>query len=199
VGYRDEWLTHAGLGSRHYEVVVHAFDKNLPKEPVRLLEAGVENGGSLEVWKKILPEGSEVVGVDCNPLCATLGLDVRVGDVTDDGWLRGQFRGEWFDIIVDSTGTMTANLWPFLTLGGRMFLEGYDTERVIELVRDVAEDRDSWLPGEEIMRVEVFPHIVVIEKRNPRVVPYLQITVGNFYDVVPEPELLAQGMKRVVV
>lgn len=198
MGYRDAWLTHAGLGSRHYEVVVHAFDRSLPKEPVRLLIAGVENGGAMEVWKSVLPEGSEIVGVDVNPACATLGLDVRIGDVTDDGWVRGEFRHEWFDLIVDSTGTMTPHLWPFLTLGGRMFFEGYDVEQVVTLVRDVAEDRDSWLPGEEIMHVTVFPHIAVVEKRNPRVMPYLEILVGNFCDVIPDEELIAAGVRRVI-
>lgn len=199
MGYRDAWLMHPNLGSRHYEVVIHAFDKNMPKEPVRVLEAGVENGGSLEVWKQVLPEGSEVIGLDIDPRCAELGLPVLVGDVLDEGWVRGELRGQWFDMIVDSTGTMTPFLWPFLTLGGRYFYEGYDTAKIMTLVEDVALDRDSWLPGEEIMRVEVFPHITVIEKRNPRVLPYLEITVGNFYDVVPEAELLAEGMKRVVV
>lgn len=199
MGYRSTWLSHAGAGSRHSEVAIHAFDREQPTEPVRMLVAGVENGGSLEVWADVLPEGSEVVGVDIDPRCADLGLDVRVGDVLDGGFIRGEFRHEWFNLIVDSTGTMTPHLWPFLRPGGRLFLEDYDTQRLIDLTRAVAEDDESWLPTEEIMRVEVYPHIAVIEKRNPRVLPYLHILVGNFCDVVPETELLAQGVKRVVV
>lgn len=199
MGYRDAWLNHAGLGSRHYEIAVHVYERNLPKEPVRLLLAGVENGGALEVWSQVLPEGSQVVGVDIDPRCAMLGLDVRHGDVADDGWVRGEFRHDWFDLIVDSTSTMTPNLWPFLTPGGRLFFEGYDTPTLMALTGAVAQDTESWLPTEEIMRVEVYPHIAVIEKRNPRVLPYLEVLTGNFCDVVPEPELLGRGVKRVVV
>jgi len=199
MGYRAAWLNHAGLGSRHSEVTIHAFDRNLPLDPARVLVAGVENGGAMEVWADILPAGSQVVGLDSDPRCATLGLDVRIGDVTDDGFVRGEFRHEWFDLIVDSTGTMTGNLWPFLRAGGRLFLEGYDTGRLMALVEAVADDVPGWLPTEEVMRVDVFPHVAVVEKRNPRVLPYMEILVGNFCDVVSEAELLGRGIRRVVV
>lgn len=199
MGYRSAWLNHAGLGSRHFEVVIHALDRNLPVADVRFLVVGVENGGTVEVLQSVLPEGSEVVGVDINPACADLGIPMVVGDVRDEGWFRGEFRGQWFDLILDSTGTMCHHLWPFLTPGGRLMFEGYEPERMVSLARDLANDRDSWLPTEEIMRVEMFPHIAVVEKRNPRVVPYLEIMVGNFFDAVPESDLVARGMKRVVV
>jgi hypothetical protein len=39
----------------------------------------------------------------------------------------------------------------------------------------------------------------VIEKRYPRVIPYIDIAVGNFADVTGEEELMRQGVKRVLV
>jgi len=199
VGYRDRWISHAGAVTRHYEVALHVFDRETPTEPVRLLDVGVENGGSLEVWRDVLPEGSTVLGIDCDPRCADLGLDVKILDVTDRDAVKEALRGQWFDFIVDSTGTMSPWTWAFLRPGGRIVFEGYELEAVQNLVQEVARDGESWLPVEEIMRVTVFPHISVVEKRHPRVLPYIEIMVGNFADVVSERDLIDGGVKRVLV
>jgi hypothetical protein len=185
--------------SHHSEVVLHAFDREMPTGPISVLEVGVENGGSLEVWREILPEGSEVLGLDIDPRCADLGLPVVVADVRDHGSVAGALRGRWFDLIVDSTGTMSPWTWPYLRAGGRLILEDYEQDPLLDLVADVAADRPSWLPVEEIMRVTVFPHVAVVEKRNPRVIPYIRVMVGNFDDVTPERTLAERGIKRILV
>jgi len=199
MGYRDSWLRHAGAVSYHSEVVLHAFDREFPINPVHLLDIGVGNGGSLEVWQEVLPEGSTVTGIDWNPLCENLGLPVLIGDVTDESWFRDVLRGRWFDLVIDSTHTMTNIPWAFIRPGGRLILEGYDVDLVSGLVSDLASDKDSWLPTEEIMRVTVYPKVVVIEKRNPRVIPYVDVMVGNFADVTGEESLINSGVKRVIV
>jgi len=185
--------------SRHYEIVLHAFDRELPDQPIRLLDVGVENGGSLEIWQEILPEGSEVLGIDRDPKCADLGLPVLIGDVEDRGWLKSALKGRWFDINIDSTGTMSPHLWPYLTKGGRVLFEGYDATRITWLTEALANGWDSWLPVEEVLKVTVYPHVAVVEKSNPRVVPYLQVMAGNFADVVTEDELRDMGVRQVVV
>jgi hypothetical protein len=199
MGYRDKWLNHAGAVSHHREVVLHAFEKETPTGPVSLLDVGVENGGSLEVWRDVLPEGSTVLGLDVDPRCAGLGLPVVVCDVTDQGSVNAALRGQWFDLIIDSTGTMSPWTWPYLKSGGRLLLEEYETVAMMDLVQGVAEDGESWLPVEEIMRVTVHPYVAVVEKRNPRVVPYVNIMAGNFADVTGERSLIESGIKRVVV
>ena len=199
MGYRDQWLKHPGGVSHHCEVVLHAFDREMPTAPVTMLDVGVENGGSLEVWRDVLPEGSEVLGLDIDPRCADLGLPVVIADVLDQGSVAGALRGRWFDLIVDSTGTMSSWTWPYLRAGGRMIFEDYDKESLMDLVADVADGRSSWLPVEEIMRVTVFPHVAVVEKRNPRVIPYIRVMVGNFAEVTSEESLREQGIKRILV
>lgn len=199
MGYRDTWMMHAGAVTRHSEVVLHAFDREAPTEPIRLLDVGVENGGSVEVWQQCLPEGSQVLGMDIDPRCADLGLPVVTCDVTDGTAVKAALRGRWFDMIVDSTGTSSPWTWAFLRPGGRLILEDYDPEAIRDQVSAVAEDGESWLPTEEIMRITVFPRITVVEKRYPRVIPYIDIMVGNFADVVPEEDLIAEGVKRVLV
>jgi len=199
MGYRDSWLRHPGAVSRHSEVMLHALDRETFSRPLRLLDIGIENGGSLEVWQGILPEGSTVLGIDSDPACATLGLPVITGDITDKPWVTEALRGQWFDLIVDSTSALSPHTWPFLTPGGLLILEGFSAEPVLELTRCVLADENTWLPYEEIMRITTYPGVAIIEKRNPRVVPYLQIMVGNFADVVPEADLIADGVKRVLV
>ena len=197
--YRARWLNHAGMMTRHYEVVLHAFDREVQDGPIRLLEVGVENGGSMEIWQEILPDGSEVLGIDHDPACGRLGLPVLVGDIMDRPWLKSVLHGKWFDVVIDSTGTMTHHLWPYLVKGGRMLFENYDPDKIAELSDAVAHGRESWLPTDEILKVTVYPHVAVVERSSPRVVPYLEAMVGNFADVVDEQTLKGMGVRQVVI
>jgi O-antigen biosynthesis protein len=43
--------------------------------PVRLLEIGVQNGGSLEIWRKYFPRSRVIVGCDINPDCSKLRFE----------------------------------------------------------------------------------------------------------------------------
>lgn len=197
--FRSRWLEHAGLMSRHYEVVLHAFDREVPDRPIRLLDVGVENGGTLEIWVEILPEGSEVLGIDDNPACGQLGLPVQIGDITNKEWVRDTLRGRWFDVIIDSTGTMPAHLWPYLVKGGKYLFENYNPSNMALLTDALMIGDESWLPTEEILRISTYPHVAVVEKSNPRVVPYLQVVAGNFAEVLSEDVMRESGVRQVVV
>jgi hypothetical protein len=193
-------MRHAGNGTRHSEAVLYAFEKEVvPLNPIRLLEVGVENGGSLEVWRDVLPEGSEVVGIDVEPLCGELGLNVLIGDATDQEWLQEALGRQFFHVIVNSTGERLEKLWPWLVPGGVWMWEGYDTRDGMALVEAVNDDVPAWLPCEEIIRVAAWPEVLVVEKRTPKVVPYLEVLVGNFFDVVPEQTLMDSGIKRLIM
>jgi hypothetical protein len=185
--------------TRHLEIVLYAFDREVPDGPLRLLDVGVENGGSLEIWGEILPEGSEVLGIDSDPACADLGLPVIVGDVTDPDWIKTALRGKWFDVVIDSTGTLTPYLWPYIVKGGRLLIEGFDPQMIADLALDVMTGEDSWLPAEEVLRVTAYPGIAVVEKSNPRIVPLLEVVAGNFAEVVSEETIRDLGVRQVVV
>lgn len=186
MGYRDTWLNHEGNLTCHSEVVLHALDRALPDNPLRVLVIGVENGGSMQVWEKCLPQGSIVVGIDIDTRCADLGLNVITVDVTDRAAVKQALRGHRYDLIVDDIGAMAGYLWPYLTPAGVLIVNRYDIDKMLPLVAAVSTDAESWLPVEEIMCVTWFPQIAVIEKRDPRVVPYLNIMVGTHSPVVPE-------------
>jgi len=197
MGYRAEWITHQGNVSVHSEVMLHAVDRFLQRKPLRVLILGVGNGGSMQVWEKVLPEGSTLHGVDMNPACIDLGLNVVVGDAKDRTWVSQTFKGKWFDLIIDSTGEMVNHLWPYLTVNGLMVYENYIFKDMIELAHAIENESKSWLPVEEIMQIMWFPKIAAIEKRNPRVVPYLDIIVGAHDPIVPVSNYIARGAKRI--
>jgi hypothetical protein len=200
VGYRASWLSHKGHGTRHLESVLYGLDQEITAtSPIRVLIVGVENGGSLEVWADCLPEGSEIQGIDIEPLCGELDLPVLVGDATDHGWLKQVLAGEWFHVVINTTGERLPHLWPFLVPGGVYVWEGYDTDSAVELLRAVSDETPAWLPSEEILRVSSWHGVVIVEKRSPKVVPYLEILTGEVFDVVPEEALLDLGVKRIVM
>ncbi len=74
-------------------------------KPIKLLEIGVMDGGSLEAWKKILGPHSKIYGLDLNPECVKLSCDdytVFCGDQSDPKvWKNLVKKCGQFDIIID--------------------------------------------------------------------------------------------------
>lgn len=101
----------------------------------RMLEIGVDRGGSLQMWREYLPN-STIVGIDINPAAAVYDaperdMHVRIGDQTDTEFLStlGHEFGE-FDTVLDDGGhtpkQMIASfqyLFPRLKPGGVYLVE----------------------------------------------------------------------------
>src|ERR1700730_10944805 len=86
------FFQHEGKLSDKWEQYLSIYETELKRfveqgKPVRLLEIGVQNGGSLEIWAKYLPPDSTVIGVDIDPAVQNLRFEgnVRafVADVND--------------------------------------------------------------------------------------------------------------------
>jgi Flp pilus assembly protein TadD/SAM-dependent methyltransferase len=137
--YYDIYLHHRGFVSSkwtHYPLI---YDEILGRhldagKPLVLLEIGVQNGGSLEIWKKYLPPGSEVHGMDINPRCLELdfgaGIHFHHGNATDIDLVNKLFSGKRFDIIVDDGSHVCQdvistfiNLFKNLNAGGVYLVE----------------------------------------------------------------------------
>jgi cephalosporin hydroxylase len=104
----DKWQHYFPIYDRHF----YRF------EPTRVLEIGVDHGGSLQIWKQYFPT-AEIVGLDINPACKAYEEDrisIVIGDQTDTKLLNS--LGE-FDIVIDDgshirehqSASFTA-LWP---------------------------------------------------------------------------------------
>lgn len=80
------------------------FSKFVGKSP-KILEIGVQYGGSAEMWRQFFGEGTMIHGVDINPQCVeTEYLKLTHGDQGDERFWNHTFiekhNGD-FDIIID--------------------------------------------------------------------------------------------------
>jgi len=81
--------------------------EHLRSKPINLLEIGVQNGGSLEVWCKYFSKSKNVIGVDIDPNCSGISFNdkrikVIVGDSNSTS-LKEELRNVclYFDVIID--------------------------------------------------------------------------------------------------
>lgn len=104
--------------------------------PVRLLEIGVQNGGSLETWARYFHAAAILVGCDIDPRCAALRYEdpritVVVGDANgEDARQRIAALAPQFDIVIDDGSHRSADIiqafvgyFPRLAPGGVYVVE----------------------------------------------------------------------------
>lgn len=95
----DKWSLYLDEYNRLFEVY--------RDQPVRLLEIGIQNGGSLEIWSKFFSNAEKIVGCDNNPDCAQLLYDdpkivVVVADAnTDEAEQHVLENSSYFDLVID--------------------------------------------------------------------------------------------------
>ncbi|PKN89126.1 MAG: hypothetical protein CVU51_01920 [Deltaproteobacteria bacterium HGW-Deltaproteobacteria-1] len=105
-------------------------------EPVTLLEIGIQNGGSLEIWSKYFRNHQALVGCDINPECANLRYEdphirVIVGDASaSDTRDRITGHASQFNIIIDDGSHRSSDMikafclyFPLLASGGTYIVE----------------------------------------------------------------------------
>jgi Glycosyltransferase WbsX/Domain of unknown function (DUF4214) len=107
---RDLFAAHTGKVSDKWDIYISEYDRLFQPyrdQPVRLLEIGIQNGGSLEVWNKYFAKAKQIVGADIDPACEQLTFDdpkiaVVVADAnTDDAEQRILAESNGFDLIID--------------------------------------------------------------------------------------------------
>jgi O-antigen biosynthesis protein len=106
----DLYIAHTGKVSDKWSIYLGTYDRIFSEyrnKPVRILEIGVQNGGSLEIWQRYFPHAELILGCDINAACSGLTfdderIDVIVGDANTDEIEGGiAARSENFDIIID--------------------------------------------------------------------------------------------------
>jgi cephalosporin hydroxylase len=137
--FYDVYNSHTGFASdkwTHYPFIYDMlFSQILERgNPITLLEIGVQNGGSLEIWKKYLPAGSEIHGLDINEKCKTLqfskNIHFHLGNAADKKIIESEFKDIQFDVIIDDGSHISKeviatfiNLFGFLKEGGLYLIE----------------------------------------------------------------------------
>jgi len=101
---------------------------------IALLEIGVQNGGSLELWKKYLPAGSRVTGIDIDERCRDIpfqsDIEVIICSAADPASLNRVLGGRIFDVIIDDGSHLSHDivssfkaLFSRLRPGGKFIIE----------------------------------------------------------------------------
>ena len=118
----------------HYFPVYEKHFGPLRNKPIKVLEIGILNGGSLEMWRHYFGPDAQIVGVDINQTCKEHefpGVHVRIGDQSDESFLQSLIDefGE-FDLVIDD-GSHHVNhvkktfqyLYPRIASEGIYFIE----------------------------------------------------------------------------
>jgi hypothetical protein len=138
---KDIFRKQEGYVSDKWELYLEEYDKlfeGFRDKPIALLEIGVQNGGSLEIWSRYFHKDSIIVGLDIDEKCAQLkyenpNIKVIIGDATKPEIIeviRKESGVESFDVIIDD-GSHTSediikafcNLFPILKIGGLYIVE----------------------------------------------------------------------------
>ena len=107
-------------------------------QPVKMLEIGVDRGGSIAGWKKYFGERElDYTGIDINPDCnrfARKGVKIVIGDQMDVKLLAEVARAGPYDIVIDDGGHVTGQqivsfeqLFPAVRDGGFYVIEDTHT------------------------------------------------------------------------
>jgi hypothetical protein len=133
-----------GLFAKNRGVVVHKWHHYIPLydryfspfrgRPVRFLEIGVSNGGSLQMWRKYFGDDAIIFGIDIDPRCESLnGLagQVRIGSQVDNNFLESVVKEMGgLDIVLDDGSHHMKHvpatikyLFPRLSHGGIYMIE----------------------------------------------------------------------------
>lgn len=126
--------THQGKISDKWSIYLAEYDRifaTYRNQPIRMLEIGIQNGGSLEIWAKYFPNAEKFIGCDINPDCAKLIYDdsrisVVVGDANiDNTEVAIRALSPYFDLIIDDGSHTSSDIiksfakyWPHIVDGG---------------------------------------------------------------------------------
>lgn len=142
--YVNLYLEHEDYVSRKathylfiYEELLSKYLKN--DKPLNILEIGVQNGGSLQIWEKFLPKGSQIYGLDINPDCEKLkfkdNIHLFIGDASKSTFWENNMQDITFDIILDDASHFSDDIINVfnilflkkLKLGGTYIIEDLST------------------------------------------------------------------------
>jgi len=133
------YAEHTGKVSDKWSLYLTEYDRlfdGYRDKPIRLLEIGIQNGGSLDIWSKYFSNAAVLIGCDINPDCALLSyedprISVIVGDANEPEISERVFqRSSQFNIIIDDGSHSSSDIirsfalyFPRLVEGGVFIAE----------------------------------------------------------------------------
>lgn len=133
------YAEHQGNVSDKWSLYLHEYDRAFSEYingPIRLLEIGIQNGGSLDIWAKYFTNAEKLVGCDINPDCANIKFDdkrikIVIGDANqEDICLQLLDHAKTFDVIIDDGSHSSSDIirsfgryFKYLNEGGLFVIE----------------------------------------------------------------------------
>lgn len=133
------YAEHKGKVSDKWSLYLTEYDRIFGEYwncPVKVLEIGVQNGGSLEIWSKYFQKGKKFIGCDINPKCSKLiyedpRIALVIGDANTDSVQVEIFQhSSEFDIIIDDGSHLSGDIvksfvryFPAIMDGGMFVVE----------------------------------------------------------------------------
>lgn len=116
-----KWLHYFDVYDRH-------FSRFRNKEII-IVEIGVYQGGSLQMWKRYFGDKAKIYGIDINPNCKNLeeeNIEILIGSQSDRNFLRSvKQKIPPIDILIDDGGhTMRQQIITFEELFGHVKKNG---------------------------------------------------------------------------
>jgi glycosyltransferase involved in cell wall biosynthesis len=127
------YVEHTGKVSDKWSLYLTEYDRlfnDYRDKPVRLLEIGIQNGGSLEIWSKYFSNASALIGCDINPDCVRLSyddprIDLIIGDANAPEIREQVFqRSPQFDLIIDDGSHLSRDIIKTFSLYFSSVVEG---------------------------------------------------------------------------
>ncbi len=136
---RSLYRSHTGKVSDKWDIYIEIYDRIFAAwqdRPVTLVEVGVQNGGSLEIWSRYFVNARRFIGCDIDPKCAALTFDdpriaLVVADVNSpEGFRAIHAQAPSWDIFIDDGSHTSRDIihtffhyFPFLKPGGLYVIE----------------------------------------------------------------------------
>ncbi|WP_257292141.1 glycosyltransferase, partial [Endozoicomonas sp. ONNA1] len=108
--YTKIFENHKGFASDKWSLYLEKYEeifKPYRTKRINLLEIGVQNGGSLEIWAKYFSNAKKIIGCDIDQTCSSLKynngkIQIVIGDVTDKNTIHTISNiCQKFNIIID--------------------------------------------------------------------------------------------------
>jgi hypothetical protein len=137
INFSEILKSHYGKITDKWEGYLPIYDKlfgEFSRENIRILEIGVQNGGSLEVYSKFFKDPL-ILGLDIDEKCKNLifpkNIQIIIGNISDLNTIEKiKSKSDIFDIIIDDGShdsidivTSFLRLWPLLSEGGAYVVE----------------------------------------------------------------------------
>ena len=104
------YAEHKGKVSDKWSLYLEIYDrifKDMREDALALLEIGIQNGGSLEIWARFFPLANSIIGCDINSKCLNLkyleqNIKLVVGDANELATRQAILSiSNAFDIVID--------------------------------------------------------------------------------------------------